>query len=136
MVPATDRGGSVDAAQLAAGGADQGSDFAFEVGDLAGQLEHPLQPAAGHPGPGGLVTGQQVLRGPEVGAVGQVGQLVVVAGPQPDQVEVDPVGQRGPFGDELVAVLCQQPQGTRSTAAGRPLLRSSAAPAAGTVRGR
>jgi hypothetical protein len=55
----------------------------------------------------------------QVRRVGQVRQLVLVAGPQPQQIGVDPVRGRGAFVHQLVAVLGQHPQ-IRGVAGHRP----------------
>jgi len=53
---------------------------------------------------------QQPGGGPDLGRARKLGHLVLVAGHDDDQVGVDPVYQPDPFGDQLTAVVAEDPQ--------------------------
>ena len=105
-----DRADAVDLRQRAATGFDQGVDLDPQLGELLGEGQHPVEPPPSHRGPDAVVAAQQLQCCVQVRHVGQVRQLALVAGPQPQQVGVDPVRGRSPLDHQLVPVLGQHPE--------------------------
>ena len=78
--------------------------------DLCSRLGQPDQPAADQLRPHAALTGEPVRGGSDERRCGQPRDLGLVAGQQAVQLGVGAVGQRGPLGDQLSAVVGQRPQ--------------------------
>ena len=82
----------------------------FSVCCLGVDGENPLEAAPAQYGADAVVLGDQGERGSDPGAGGQVGDLVVIAGAQPDELGMDPVDQGATLDDQVLAVVQQGSQ--------------------------
>ena len=76
---------------VAAGGGDQVGDLPLQLGGLAVEGEHPLEPTATQIGTDAVIAADQRQRSLDPCSAGQIGDGVLVAGVKPAQLGVGPV---------------------------------------------